>query len=313
MTASARPGFTGLVGVLPPRRPAVATLARDLGLDHALIERLGQGGLRHIPVDAPRPLAALVTEALKELARQTGSLSDQVALVLLAHSVTWLAPGGCDPLTGALEAVGLASVPRIFLSGQPCAIFHFALNRALDLLGDLPAGQGILVIGADKAWRDEDRFFFGSAMGEGVVAGVLTAQAASHRLLGTGSQSLVVACQGEDSPAEAIARFRAMSPLQLRQVVERVLAEAGHRIDDLAWIAPHTPYLAMWDTMCAVLRFPRERVLTRLLPETGHLNSNDSVYHYLRAANEGIVRPDDLVLLVNPGFGGTWGCTLIQY
>lgn len=308
----ARRGFKGLVGILPRRRAPVAEMASDLGYDAAMAERLRQGGLGRVPVDEQRPVAGLIGEALADLTQVTGRLAGQVGLVVLAHSVTMLAPGGCDPVAAALDAVGLDAVPRLAISGQPCAILHFAVARAAALLGSLPPGRGVLVIGADKAWRDQDRLFFGSAMGDCVIVGLLTAAGASHQVLASASLSRIVACDGEDSPSDAIGRFRDISPFHLRDTVQSCLADAGCQLSDLAWIAPHTPHHAMWDTMCAALRFPRERVLTHLLAETGHLNSNDSFFHYLQAAADGLVRRGDLVLLVNPGFGGTWGCTLMR-
>ena len=69
--------------------------------------------------------------------------------------------------------------------------------------------------------------------------------------------------------------------------------------------------MMIWDTVAELLRFPRERIMTDYLNETGHLNSNDSFVHYIRAVDEGKIQDGDLVLLINPAFGGTRGCTLI--
>jgi len=68
----------------------------------------------------------------------------------------------------------------------------------------------------------------------------------------------------------------------------------------------------MWDPIAKILRFPREKILTEYMEQTGHLNSNDSYVHYIRAVNEGKIKEGDLALLVNPGFGGTRGSTLIM-
>ncbi|WP_371821593.1 3-oxoacyl-[acyl-carrier-protein] synthase III C-terminal domain-containing protein [Catellatospora sp. IY07-71] len=68
----------------------------------------------------------------------------------------------------------------------------------------------------------------------------------------------------------------------------------------------------MWDTVANLLRYPRERIVTDFIRHTGHLSSNDTFVHYHRARMDRRVDDGDLVLLVNPGFGGSQGCTLIR-
>jgi 3-oxoacyl-[acyl-carrier-protein] synthase-3 len=68
----------------------------------------------------------------------------------------------------------------------------------------------------------------------------------------------------------------------------------------------------IWDIVSELLRFPRSKIMTDYIEDTGHLNSNDSFVHYARAVTDSRLRPGDIALLVNPGFGGTRGCTALR-
>ena len=187
-----------------------------------------------------------------------------------------------------------------------------AVQLAACWLADIAEESGILLLGADQAYSVKERIFFGSAMGDAAVAGFLSRGAMHNRVLASVSQCEVIAYEGEMSPQEDIARFRKLNPLYIRHAIETCLKKGGVELKDLAFMVPHTPYTMIWDTVAELLRFPRERILTNYLSETGHLNSNDSFVHYIRAVREELIHDGDLALLVNPAFGGTRGCTLLR-
>ena len=306
-------GFEGLVCEVPSHLIEVEVLARAAGFGDDMVARLHSGGLRRVPVGNGGPLPALVNRAIGHLNAAVPNLSERTHGVVFAHSIPLLAPADVPFLDMCLEGQGLEQVPRVAVRGQPCAILHMAIQLAACWLQDVPEEKcGILLLGADQAYSVKDRIFFGSAMGDAAVAGFLSREAIHDRVLASVSECEVIAYEGEMSPPEDIARFRKLNPLYIRHAVETCLNQAGAKLEDLAFIVPHTPYMMIWDTMADLLRFPRERILTTYLCETGHLNSNDSFVHYVRAANEGLIQEGDLALLVNPAFGGTRGCTLIR-
>lgn len=304
-------GFEALVSEVPAQRVDIAALVREAGLDDEVLERLYAGGLKRVPVDEEATLVEMVRQAVVRLVERVEGLVHRTHGILFAHSLPVLAPAEMSFLDACLERLHLDAVPRIAVTGQPCSILHMAIRLAGDWLNEAPPHTGILLIGGDKAYSAEERIFFNSAMGDAVVAGFVTRGAAVHRILACVSDTKLFACQGEYSAPERIAQFRSNSPALVRDTVERCLASGGVTLSDLTYIVPHTPYHQMWDTFGTFLRFPLERILTRYLGETGHLNSNDSLVHYVQAVKEGIINSGDLALLINPGFGGTRGCTLI--
>ena len=305
-------GFEYIVYEVPSQLVKVDSLVREAGFGDEMIARLHSGGLRRVPVGDCRPLPALVKRAVKRLSTVVPNLSGRTYGVVFAHSIPLLAPADVPFLAMCLESAGLDSVPKVAVGGQPCAILHMATQLGSYWLKDIPHNCGILLIGADQAYSAEERIFFGSAMGDVAVAGFITREAIRNRVLASTSHCEIIAYEGEDSPEQDIARFRELNPLYIRHAIEVCLEQGGVKLEELTLIVPHTPYTVIWDAIAKLLRFPRERILTDYLSETGHLNSNDSFAHYVRAVDEGRIQDGDLVLLVNPAFGGTRGCTLIH-
>lgn len=305
-------GIEELVYEMPPRLVRVDDLAREAGFGEEMIDRLHSGGLKYVPAGGDSPLHKLVRKAVSQLSSAVSDLPLRTRGVIFAHSVPLMAPADVPFLDLCFAGLGIDGAPRVALSGQPCAILHMGVQLASCWLKDLSNGSGILLVGADKAYSAADRIFFGSAMGDVAVAGFITRDTARNQVLASVSQCEVIAYEGENSAPADIARFRKLNPLYIRQAIETCLEKGGVGLVDLSLIVPHTPYTMIWDTMAELLRFPRERILTDYLDETGHLNSNDSFAHYVRAVREGRIQDGDLVLLVNPAFGGTRGCTLIR-
>lgn len=305
-------GFEHLIAVVPPTRRLVADLARETGLDSVALEATLRNGLREVPVAAGEVTSGLAAAAVKKLFAQRPDLQSCVRALILCHSLPMPAPAGVDLLGPCLNAGDLAGLPAVAITGQPCAIMHSAIQTARTWLSGLATGEGVLLVGADVANRSEERLFFNSAMGDAALAGVLVARASRHRVRASVTVTQVRAWLGELSPDEAIAQFRAANIAAIRGTAERCMAAAGIGLDELALVVPHTPNMLLWDAVAALMRLPRQNFLTDHIGETGHLNSNDSFVHYKHAVDDGRLAADDLALLINPGFGGSCGCTLMQ-
>lgn len=302
-------GLSAIVSALPPAR-GVDAIVREAGHGDAMLQRVLANGLIAVPVAGPGTLARLAAEAVQGLgervnARKTGAF-------LLAHSVLAVAPADVPFLDDVLAIAGFPRVPSMAITGQPCAVLHTALRLAGAWSRTLPAGQHVLLVGADRAYSAAQRVFFGSVMGDAAVAMAVTPDAVEHRVLSSFQHTYVMAASGELSPPNQIASFREQNPALIRSALIACLARAGRTLREVALFVPHTPNLSIWDAVARLAGIERERILTDYIGETGHLNSNDSFVHYERAVRERLLRRGDLALLINPGFGGTRGCTLIQ-
>lgn len=257
--------------------------------------QMRQIGLDVIPTDNERMLWDMIEAAYHRI----GTKPD---CVLIAHSLPFIRMnGGAGILDGA--------VPVYFLSGLPCAIMHRAVEAGGQLIRQ-DRCRTVLVIGADKAYSHRERVFFNTIMGDGVVALLLTGQAAEHQILSSWVSTRIFAADGEDSDPDAIADFRQRNPSMVRDAIEKCLALGG--VSDVQYFVTHTSNRTFWDGMAALCRIPREKFLDGNISRTGHMNSHDSFYHYFYWCSQDVIKPGDRVMLINPGFGGTQGCTLIQ-
>lgn len=293
-----------------PTPTDVVALAEEAGLPAKELERLHDNGLRKVPV-SPVGTPALVAEAV-DAAVATGWNPATCTTAVVTHS---LALGETDFATVvALVDHRCPGLPRrpLVVSGRPCSILHLGIELARTALVGAPGGSTALVVGADVAPTTDDRFFFGSAMGDAGVALVLGGEPRLGTVLSTASDTHVLASEGARSTDEDIARFRAENATAVRAVIEEALADAGVTWDELAAIVPHTPYHAIWDAVATLCRFPRDLVLDDGVARTGHLNSNDVLVHYASGVEDGRIRPGDVVALVSPGFGGTRSCTVVR-
>ena len=305
-------GFEEIVYEIPTNLIDIANLVQEAGLDEATTKLLRDRGLSKIPISREKNLADLVSKTISRLFSLNPNLLYRVKGILFAHSIPLICPQHISFFDLCLEGKGLNNIPRVAVCGQPCSILHFATKLAGYWLNDNSIDSGILLIGGDQAYAPADRIYFGSAMGDVAVAGLITRNTPRNRILSCTSHTKIICFQGEDSPQSDIALFRQLAPQLVRQSIMECLRQANLKLEDLTYIVPHTPYNAMWEPIAKLLRYPREKILTDYMCETGHLNSNDSFVHYVRAVNEGKIKEGDLALLVNPGFGGTRGCTLIQ-
>lgn len=304
-------GFEEIICEVPQSLVAVADLAHEAGLDELYIQRLHDNGLHRVPVSGTQPLSIFVQHAMKKLATAIPDLQQRAHGVIFCHSLPVIAPDGFPFLQNCCAELGLDHIPKVAVSGQPCSIIHMGIQLINAWLAQHNDG-GIILIGADKVYSAEERIFFGSTMGDAVVAAFATRHSSQNCVVSSVSQCEVMAFQGEKSPPENIARFRQENPHRIRKAFYQCLADAGMKLSDLACIIPHTPYNLIWDLVAELLRYPREQILTDYLSDTGHMNSNDVFVHYERSVREGRITRGDTVMLVSPGFGGTRGCTLIR-
>lgn len=262
----------------------------------ALIASIRDKGLSRVPADNERPLKDMI----RKVYEKTGKQPD---CVLVAHSLPFLKANADD---GFFFAGG---VPTYFLSGLPCVIMHKAVELAVQLiLGN--RYRSVLVIGADKAYADSERVFWETVMADAAIGILLEDGVEEHQILSTHINTCIIAEEGENSPEEKVKEFRQKNASFMRLAMQQCLEDAG--ISQVDYYAPHTSNRRFWDAVSDLCREPREKFLDSNISRTGHMNSHDSFYHYLYWCERGIIKAGNTVMLINPGFGGSQGCTLIR-
>lgn len=304
-------GFDYIQFSKPLNYISVDDVVKNKNLDENYKHNLLHSGIKQVPISRMR-LDKFINTKIRECWLDVIKSEHNIKYVILAHSNPFLAPEDSLFLEQSLLDLGIDSAVRFSVSGQPCAIMHQAIQLAVSLLSLEKDRTDILLIGADQAYSLDDRLFFNSIMGDAVFWGIVSNRAEHNIILSSVTESEIIACCGEMSPIDDIKSFREKNPSNIRHCIESAISKAGITKNDVSYIIPHTPYVELGNIISAIMRFPREKILDDYITDTGHLNSNDSFCHYARGCKNKKIAADDIVVLINPGFGGTRGCTVIK-
>lgn len=256
----------------------------------------GHKVIKSAPVDNARMLSDMIIACGRKCKRKPD-------IIYIAHSLPFI-----KGFRG-WELNDYFKVPILYLSGLPCAITHMAVKSAV---AQIEKGRydRILVFGADKAYSDCERNFFGTIMGDAVVGMMLERGEGLHEVVACWLDTVLFASEGENSDQGSIQKYRETLPLLLRDAYRNCLNKGG--LNAVDFIAPHTSGREIWDVFAGMVHIKRARILDDNIIRTGHFNSNDSFYHYFTHCEDETIGSGKTAMLINPGFGGTRGCTILR-
>ena len=256
----------------------------------------GHKAIKSAPIDNARMLSDMIIACGRKCKRKPD-------IIYIAHSLPFIR-GFKD-----WELNEYFKVPIFYLSGLPCAITHMAVKSAS---AQIEKGRydRILVLGADKAYSDRERSFFGTVMGDAVIGMMLERGEGLHEVVACRLDTVLFASEGENTDQSSIQKYRETLPLLLRDAYRNCLKKSG--LNAVDFIAPHTSSREIWDVFAGMVHMERERILDGNIARTGHFNSNDSFYHYFSHCEDETIGPGKTAMLINPGFGGARGCTILR-
>jgi 3-oxoacyl-[acyl-carrier-protein] synthase-3 len=255
----------------------------------------GIPSINSVPINNVRPLSDMINECYQQF-----TLKPDV--VFIAHSLPFAKGNRMD--VSIPDDVSIR-----WLSGIPCAITHMGLKIAVAQIQSSKYSR-VLIIGADKAYSDRERRFFGTIMGDAVVGMMIESGYGLHEIIASRLDTVLFAPEGENTDPELIQKYRNTLPLLLRNAYKNCLSENG--LEAVDYIAPHTPNRGVWDVFAKLAGVERSLILDDNIYQTGHLNSNDSFYHYFTHCENETIKPGRTAMLINTGFGGTRGCTILR-
>ena len=88
--------------------------------------------------------------------------------------------------------------------------------------------------------------------------------------------------------------------------IQRTLASAGWRTDDVDWVIPHNVSMRSWDVLRRLAGVGGARFWSRNIACRGHALAGDNFINLRDALDEGAVRPGDRALLFSYGYGAHW-------
>ncbi len=317
----------GCGGYLPERIVANAELADRLDTsDEWIVQRTG---IRQRHVAAPGELTSdLAVRAAERALVAAERDAAEIDLVVLATAT----PDHTFPATAAKVAARLGvrrGLPAFDVQAV-CTGFIYALALADNFLR-LGQAKRALVIGAETFsriidWQDrgtcvlfgdgagavvlEARDDRGGAGGRGVLSTHLHADGSGYELLyvdggpsSTGTSGFL-RMEGREIFRHAVER--------LAQAVDEALAANGVAPAALDWLVPHQANRRIIDAMAKRLGLDAGRVVVTI---DRHANTSAASVPLAlaEAANDGRLRPGQLVLLEAMGGGLTWGAALVRW
>jgi 3-oxoacyl-[acyl-carrier-protein] synthase-3 len=275
--------------------------------------------------------ASLAVAAGTEAIKRAGLTPDAIDLLVLATAT----PEQPIPHTGAFVGEGIGLRCGSFDLGAGCAGFVYALVTGASLLtgGGL---EHVLVVGSETLSRIVDPTDRGTCIlfGDGAAGFTLgrNTEPDGPGLLawdlgcdGSATGLLEIRAGGSRRPtsAETVAagdhHLRMAGQEVFRRAVRAVvdsanatLARAGATPADLAWFVPHQANVRIIEAACQRLGIPRERTVVNI-ERYGNTSAASIPLALAEAADEGRLRPGDLVLLSGFGAGMTWASALLRW
>ena len=317
----------GSGSALPKRVVTNAELAEKVDTSHEwIVERTGIHQ-RHIAGEG-ETTATLATEAARAALADAGVEAKDIDLIVLATAT----PDNTFPATATKVQHALGCHGGIaFDVAAVCSGFLYALTTADSLLKTGSAKRA-LVIGAETFsrildWEDRTTcVLFGDGAGAVVLeaadplGGSLPGAAGviASRLHANGSQHDLLYVDGGPSSTQTVGHLRMKgrevfrhAVVNLSDVLNEVIEEAGISASDIDWIVPHQANKRILDATAKKLGIPPEKVIVTV---QDHANTSAASVPlaFDVARKDGRIKPGDLVMFEAMGGGFTWGASLVR-
>ena len=226
-------------------------------------------------------------------------------------------PDRTVPATSATVQHGLGLKCGAFDVNAACSGFVYATVVAHGMIA--MGARKVLLIGTDTLaritnWEDRNTAIL---FGDGSGAAVLEATDGPGQLLGwdidsDGSAEELLFCEvGGTIHMDGKEVFRRAVRIMVDSA-KKSMAIAGITADDLALVVPHQANIRIISAACDRLGVPMDRAAV-CIHETGNTSSASIPLALFDAADNGRLKPGDLVLLVGFGAGMTAASAIIRW
>lgn len=256
--------------------------------------------------------AGLAIDAARQALDRAGVTPDDIDLLILATTT----PDQTIPASSATVQTGLGLRCGAFDINAACAGFVYAMVTAS---GFLETGlQRVLVIGSDTLSRVTDWTDRGTAILFADGAGAVVLERFDEpTLLGwdlgcDGTARHMLDC---DVGGHIHMDGREVFRRAVRAVVasaEAALQRAGVTASDIDWLVPHQANIRIIQSAADKLGIPMERAI-EVLSYTGNTSAASIPLALAAAADDGRLKPGDLLLLSGFGAGMTWASAVLRW
>ncbi len=313
--------IAGVGSALPKRQVSNAELAIQVDTsDEWIVERTGIRN-RYI-ADAGETTASLAHAACLKALEHAGLDAGVIDLIVLATAT----PDQTFPSSATKVQAMLGINDCIaFDVHAVCTGFLYALTVADSMLRTGSA-ETALVIGSETFsrildWEDRATCVL---FGDGAGAIVLKAEESERGILSTklhadGRHNELLFVDGGPSTTQTVGKLRMKgrevfrhAVVNLADVLNEVLADAGLESSDIDWVVPHQANARILDATARKLGLPPEKVIVTV---DRHANTSAASVPLAldTAVRDGRIKRGDLVVLEAMGGGFTWGAAVLRY
>lgn len=311
----------GAGSALPRRKVTNAELAATVDTsDEWIVERTGIRS-RYIAGEG-ETTGSLAAEAARRALASAGIEAADIDLIVLATAT----PDQTFPSTATKVQAALGINDCIaFDVHAVCTGFLYALSIADSMLRSGNAAKA-LVIGAETFSRilDWDDRATCVLFGDGAGALVLSAQESDSGILTTklhadGRHNDLLFVDGGPSTTGTVGKLRMKgrevfrhAVVNLADVLNEVLADAGLTAGDVDWVVPHQANARILDATAKKLGLPAEKVVVTV-DQHANTSAASVPLAFDAAVKDGRIKRGDLVILEAMGGGFTWGAAALRY
>jgi 3-oxoacyl-[acyl-carrier-protein] synthase-3 len=311
----------GVGSALPKRKVTNDELAATVDTsDEWIVERTGIRS-RYIAAEG-ETTGTLALEAARRALDHAAVSAKDIDLIVLATAT----PDQTFPSTATKVQAALGINDCIaFDVHAVCTGFLYALSVADSMLRAGNASKA-LVIGAETFsrildWEDRATCVL---FGDGAGALVLSAEETDAGILSTklhadGRHNDLLFVDGGPSTTGTVGKLRMRgrevfrhAVVNLADVLNEVLADAGLTSDDVDWVVPHQANARILDATAKKLGLPPEKVVVTV---DRHANTSAASVPLAldTAVRDGRIKRGDVVVLEAMGGGFTWGAAALRY
>lgn len=311
----------GVGSSLPRRRVTNDELAKSVDTsDEWIVERTGIRS-RYIAGEG-ETTASLAADAARRALEHAGIPASQIDLIVLATATPdQTFPSSATKVQAKLEIPDCVA----FDVHAVCTGFLYALTIADSMLRSGNAGKA-LVIGAETFsrildWEDRATCVL---FGDGAGALVLGAAESDSGVLATklhadGRHNDLLFVDGGPSTTGTVGKLRMKgrevfrhAVVNLADVLNEVLEEAGLFPDDVDWVVPHQANARILDATAKKLGLPPEKVIVTV-GEHANTSAASVPLAFDAAVRDGRIKRGNIVVLEAMGGGFTWGAAVLRY
>ena len=311
----------GVGSALPARKVTNDELAAQVDTsDEWIVERTGIRS-RYIAADG-ETTGSLATDAARRALASAGIDASEINLIVLATAT----PDQTFPSTATKVQAALGINDCIaFDVHAVCTGFLYARSVADSMLRSGNADKA-LVIGAETFsrildWEDRATCVL---FGDGAGALVLSAEETNGGILSTrlhadGRHNDLLFVDGGPSTTGTVGKLRMKgrevfrhAVVNLAEVLNEVLADAGLSASDVDWVVPHQANQRILDATARKLGLPAEKVVVTV-DQHANTSAASVPLAFDTAIRDGRIKRGDLIVLEAMGGGFTWGAAALRY